>query len=208
MTVPPPQVLLFDLGGVLIDIDFQRILAAWAPYSRLSLEQLQQLFCNDLPYQRHERGEITASEYFAHIAQTLQLQAPVAQIEAGWNAIFQGEIAEAVQLVSSLRGTIPCHAFTNTNASHMACWMRLYPAVAQSFGRVFASHQIGLRKPERAAFEHICRELDVRPEAVLFFDDLAENVEAANAAGLRGVLVRHTGDIAAALADNHVDFVK
>ncbi len=199
-----PHILLFDLGGVVIDIDFKLALAAWAPYSRLSPAGLQQAFRNDLPYQRHERGEITGDEYFAHLAGTLQLDAPPAVIEAGWNAIFRSEISDAVQLVSSLRGAIPCHAFTNTNASHMACWMRLYPAVAQSFDTIFASHQLGLRKPERAAFAHICRELDVAPGAILFFDDLAENVEAARAAGLHGVLVRDTTDIAAALEAHQI----
>lgn len=199
MALQSPRILLFDLGGVLIDIDFNRALAVWAPYSRLPPEALQQAFRNDVPYQRHERGEITADEYFAHLAETLQLDAPPGLIESGWNAIFQGEISATLALVSSLRGTVPCHAFSNTNASHMACWVKLYPAVVQAFDRIFASHQIGLRKPERAAFDHICRELDVPPEAILFFDDLPDNVEAACAAGLHGVLVRSPNDIAAAL---------
>lgn len=195
----PPEALLFDLGGVLIDFDFQHALAAWAPYSRLPPEALRQAFRPDLAYERHERGEMTGAQYFAHVAQALQLEASAEQVEAGWNAIFKGEIAAARRLVTRLRDRIPCHAFTNTNASHMDCWMRLYPEVAQAFDRIFASHQIGLRKPEAAAFAHICRELDVPPHAILFFDDLPENVEAACAAGLRGVLVRETGDIIAAL---------
>jgi putative hydrolase of the HAD superfamily len=204
MIQQPPRVLLFDLGGVLIDIDFSLALAAWAPYSRLPLVELQQAFRIDVPYERHERGEIAAAAYFQHVADTLQLDATPAQIEAGWNAIFKGEITAARQLVSQLRGRIPCHAFSNTNASHMDCLTRLYPALADAFDTIFTSHQIGLRKPARAAFEHICRELATPPEAILFFDDLPENVEAANAAGLRGVHVRTTEDITAALRRNGI----
>ena len=199
-----PQILLFDLGNVLIDIDLNLVFAAWAPYSRLSHEQLRQTFRVDLPYQRHERGEITADAYFAHVAETLQLDATPAQIEAGWNAIFKGEISATRELVSRLRRHIPCHAFSNTNASHMACLTRLYPALAEALDTIFTSHEIGLRKPERAAFDHICQALDMPPHAILSFDDLPENVEAACAAGLRGVLVRAPDDIVAALAAHGV----
>jgi len=58
---------------------------------------------------------------------------------------------------------------------------------------------MGLRKPERPAFAYICRALALSPDAILFFDDSAVNVEAARAAGLRGVLVRTPQDVADAL---------
>ena len=54
----PPQALLFDLGGVLIEIDFARAFRAWQPISRLSLEEISWTFKFDAPYERHERGEI------------------------------------------------------------------------------------------------------------------------------------------------------
>jgi putative hydrolase of the HAD superfamily len=60
---------------------------------------------------------------------------------------------------------------------------------------VFSSHEIGRRKPERAAFEHIARVLDVPLGSILFVDDLPENVEGAQAAGLQAVLVRSPGDV-------------
>ena len=67
-----PEALLFDLGGVLIDIDFGRALNAWAPHSALSPRELRETFSHDLPYQRHERGEIDGAEYFRHLATTLR----------------------------------------------------------------------------------------------------------------------------------------
>src|SRR5262249_42098969 len=95
----------------------------------------------------------------------------------------------------------PCYAFTNTNATHMDAWSALYPAVLHAFDRVFASHEIGLRKPERAAFEHVCSELGLAPASILFFDDLPENVHGARAAGLEAILVRSPADVAAALRE-------
>lgn len=128
----------------------------------------------------------------------MQLTASSEQIEQGWNAIFVGEIQKTRELVESMQGMLPCYAFTNTNASHMAMWSELFPNVVGAFDRIFASHQMGLRKPERAAFDHICALTNIPAAKFLFFDDLSENVQAARDAGLQGVLVQSPDDVAAA----------
>ena len=199
MHIQAPQALLFDLGGVLVDIDFTGALRSWAAHSKLPFDELKRKYQFDSAYERHERGEISASEYFSHIAEVLELSATPAQVESGWNAIFMGEITTTRLLVEQARRQLPCYAFTNTNASHMANWSRLYPGVVSAFDKVYASHEIGLRKPERAAFEYICRDTALAPSSILFFDDLLDNVHAATAAGLQGVLVRSPDDVAAAL---------
>jgi putative hydrolase of the HAD superfamily len=108
-------------------------------------------------------------------------------------------MTETRALVERARQRLPCYAFTNTNASHMRRWSALYPQVVSSFDRIFASHLMGLRKPERAAFDHICCALALAPQSILFFDDSSANVQAARDAGLQGVLVRTPEDVADAL---------
>ena len=199
MPIETPQALLFDLGGVLVEIEFDRALRTWAPYSSLSIEELRQTFSFDLQYERHERGEISAAEYFDHLASSLKLSASRTEIENGWNSVFVGELSETRMMVEAVRGALPCYAFTNTNATHMAAWSALFPEVARAFDRVFASHEIGLRKPERIAFEHICQVIGVAAPSIVFFDDLPENVHAASEAGLQAVLVRSPEDVRRAL---------
>jgi FMN phosphatase YigB (HAD superfamily) len=199
MSPSQPQLLLFDLGGVLIDIDFNRVFRAWQPLSRLSFEQIQQRFRFDAAYEQHERGEIGAAQYFDHLASVLSLEPDHARILAGWNAIFIREIGETVEMVRAARARLPCHAFTNTNAVHQACWSELFPSVVDAVDGIFASHEMGCRKPERRAFEHIARATGVPLEAMLFFDDTLQNVEGAAAAGLRAVHVRSPADVRSAL---------
>lgn len=199
MTTHKIQALLFDLGGVLIDVDFNRVLEHWQPISRLPLEALKTAFSADVPYQQHERGEITAAQYFAHLAKTLQLQDDPAHITAGWNAIFGGEITETLSLVREARAHLPCYVFSNTNATHQAVWTALYPGLAQSFERIFVSSEMGYRKPERRAFEYVAQAMGVPLNAILFFDDHPDNVEGARAAGLQAVHVRGPVDVRAAL---------
>ncbi len=194
-----PEALLFDLGGVLVDIDFGRALEAWSAFSVLSQDELKHAFKLDAAHERLARGEITAREYFAHLRSTLKLSADLEEIERGWNAVFIGEIAQTRRLVERAHRSLPCYLFTNTNASHMTCWSAMCPRVVATIDRIFASHQMGLRKPERAAFDYICQALDTAPQSILFFDDLPENVQAGREAGLQSVLVRTPQDVADAL---------
>lgn len=199
MKLPQPESLLFDLGGVIIDIDFSRAFRAWQPISNLSFDKIAEKFKFDAQYERHERGEITAAEYFEHLRSTLSLSADDARILEGWNSIYIGEIAETVALLRSARKDLPCFAFTNTNAVHQEAWSTQFPAVVRLFGRIFSSHEIGRRKPEKEGFEHIGRALGVRLDSIMFFDDLIENVEGAQAAGLQAVHVRSPRDVRNAL---------
>jgi putative hydrolase of the HAD superfamily len=195
------KALLFDLGGVLIDVDFGRALNAWSAISPWSPSELRRMFRFDAKYECHERGEIEAHEYFLHLATKLQLSGSPEQIEEGWNSIYVQEFVEARLMVEAASRRLPCYAFTNTNASHMRTWSTRFPEVVSAFDRIFASHEMGLRKPERAAFQYICRSLVLPPESIIFFDDLPENVEGALDAGLRAVLVRGPDDVARVLRD-------
>ena len=193
------EALLFDLGGVVIDIDFERAFRGWQSISQLSLEEIKFAFKFDAPYERHERGEITAAGYFAHLRAVLKLQGSEARIAECWNSIFVGEIPETLEMIRSVRAVVPCYAFTNTNPTHQGAWTAVAPRLVQSFDRVFASHEIGLRKPEKRAFEYIAAAIGVSLPSILFFDDLPENVEGARAAGLKTVHVRGPGDVRDAL---------
>lgn len=194
-----PQALLFDLGGVLIDIDFDRALQAWQAHSKLPADELRRRFTFDAAYRQHERGEIDGVAYFAHLAARLELDADTAHIAEGWNAIFVGEIAQTHDWLRAAATRLPCHAFSNTNAVHMQAWTASFPAMVGLFGKVFVSHEMGCRKPERRGFDHIVHTLGVPAPNILFFDDLAENVAAAIDAGLQAVQVRSPADVGRAL---------
>lgn len=96
-------------------------------------------------------------------------------------------------------GRRPLYAFTNSNVTHQAGWSARYAEVLQIFRRVFVSCELGLRKPERAAFEAIASAIGVPLDRILFLDDTPANVEGARAIGMPGVLVRTAADVAQAL---------
>jgi len=194
------EALLFDLGGVLVEIDFERMFHHWQPLTTLSVAEMKSLFHFDAAYEKHERGEIGADTYFAHLRTLLKLEGSDEQIAAGWNAIFIAEISETLDAIRRINNTIPCYAFTNTNAAHQAAWSSMFPAVAPLFKRVFSSWQLGLRKPEQRAFAAVVAAIGVPADSILFFDDTLENIEEAKRAGLATVRVFSADDTQQALA--------
>lgn len=191
--------LLFDMGGVVIDVDFDRVFRRWTKQSPLPIEEIRRRFAQDAAYQQHERGEIDAAEYFAHLRDVLKLEGTDEDIALGWNAIYVGEITETLNDILAARDRLRCFALTNTNPTHQVAWMALFPRVVAAFHRVFVSSELGLRKPERAAFQAVADATGISPAAMLFFDDSIRNVEGARAAGLQAVLVRAPSDVRRAL---------
>ncbi len=193
--------LLFDMGGVVFEIDFDRALQAWSDWTILPIEEIRQRFKMDEAYERHERGEIGASEYFAHLRNVLELEATDSEIALGWNAIYLEEIADTVNCILVVKKKLPCFAFTNSNPTHQVFWMDAYPRAVASFHQIFVSSEMGLRKPDREAFEAISNATGIGLDTMLFFDDSEENINGARAAGMPAIHVKGHSDVKKALVD-------
>lgn len=189
------RALLFDLGGVIVDIDWDRAFAHWARHGEADAAVLRSRFTFDEPYERHERGEIDARAYYESLRLTLGVDVPHEVFDAGWKAIFPGLVAPTVALLRELEGRVPLYLFSNTNRAHQEEWSTRFADAMAPFDRVFTSCDIGARKPEREAFEHVAREIGLPLEAILFFDDTESNVLGARAAGMPAVHVRAPEDV-------------
>lgn len=194
------EALLFDLGGVLITINFDRVIRRWAEYSGTPFEALKPRFEHGEAYQQHERGEIDAASYYESLRKSLGIELPDAQWEDGWNQVFGPEIAPTVALLPRLAERVPLYLFSNTNFTHHEYWSKHYVEALRPFRRQFASCEMRLRKPEAASFEYVSREIGVPLENILFFDDTMVNVEGARRVGLPAVWVESTEDVRHAVA--------
>ena len=199
LNVPVIKCLLFDLGGVVIDVDFHRVFSAWAGTADVNVADLQSKFAFDEAYERHERGEISQVGYFDHLRTKLSIDLDDADFELGWNSIFGDEIRGMHELLRKAGQRFKLFAFTNTNACHQRYWQSQYRDVLRNFTQVFVSSQLGVRKPEPLAFATVCNHMGVAPESVLFFDDSELNVRGAIGSGLQGVRVCNISDVARAL---------
>lgn len=192
--------LLFDLGNVVIRIDFERVFARWAELAGCDAALLRERFSHDEPYRQHERDEIESATYFASLRRSLGVDLEDTQLLDGWNAVFVEEMPGMGALLARIAPKIPLYAFTNTNRAHAAHYTKRFAPLLVPFHKVFASYEMGLRKPEPAAFAHIAKEIGVPAPRILFFDDTLGNVEAAHACGLQAVHVTSDETVAATFA--------
>lgn len=190
-----PSVLLFDLGGVIVDFRGAEGMRA-AVSGAHSLE-----FCRDnwwrLPeLDSLERGQI-APEAFADafIRKWSLRMAPGAFVDAFKHWVV-GLYDGAPENLAALRGPYRLACLSNVNAAHWSRCVEL--GVPAMFDAHFLSHEMGLRKPEPEIYRRVAADLGVAPADILFFDDVAANVDAARACGLQAVMVT-AGDLRSAL---------
>ena len=199
LTPGSADALLFDLGRVVINVDFNRTLACWAGHAGCTLADLSGRFGPDETFRRHETGEVSDAEFFAALRKTLGVELSDAQFLEGWNAIFAGEMPDMNALLARASDKLPLYAFSNTNRPHIEHFSKAYADILGHFREIFLSSTIGLRKPDAAAYDHVVKAIGVPAQRIVFFDDLDENIEGARMRGLTAVHVTSPDDVARAL---------
>jgi putative hydrolase of the HAD superfamily len=193
------EAILFDLGNVVLEIDFRRTFDHWARHAGVEVTQLHRNWSLDDAYEAHERGHIDFETYIERLGDRLGIELPLTRWEEGWNELFIGPFESVQNRLGELAGSIPLYAFTNTNATHEVTWRGRYPQALSHFEEIFVSSSIGMRKPDREAYEWVADAMELAPSEILFLDDNAENVEGARAAGLQTVWVQREEDVVDAL---------
>ncbi|WP_455203868.1 HAD family hydrolase [Kaarinaea lacus] len=191
--------VVFDVGNVLVEIDFHRVFASWAHYAQCPQEQIAERYAHDHHYENHERGEISAREYFAALRENLDINISDEQFFEGWNQIFVGEVPTIRQLTSHYSTLFPIYAFSNSNETHKAVWISRYSQLLQPFKQVFVSCDIGKRKPDTDAYLHVADAIGTEPRRILFFDDSQQNIEGAQRVGMHAKKIDSVADMEAVL---------
>jgi putative hydrolase of the HAD superfamily len=196
---PSVDALLFDLGGVVIDIDWRRVFQAWAEAAQVPASRIAARFAFDAQYEAHERGTIDAAGYCAHLRGALGVALADEALLAGWNRLFVAPVPGMQTLLERLAGSYPLYAFSNTNRAHVAYWEPRYRGVLAPFRAVYCSCEIGARKPDAAAFQEVAQRIGAAPGRIGFFDDHPANVAGARNAGFLAEEVHSAADVREAL---------
>jgi HAD superfamily hydrolase (TIGR01509 family) len=184
----PVDLVLFDLGGVLIEVPGVRAMLELTGIA--SEEELWRRWLTCRWVRRFESGGCSETEFAAGVVADWQLElSPAAFLEAfqNWPS---GPLPGAAELVAQARASVATGCFSNTNALHWRNHIAAWP-LAGLFDHRFLSFELGLLKPDTAAFARVAALLEVPAERVLFLDDNAMNVTGAAAAGFQAV--RATG---------------
>ena len=183
--------IIFDLGGVLLNIDPKKTIEA---FGKLGMEQLvgdKGLSYDHEIFYLMEQGKITPEEFRNGVRELLPKEVSDEEIDAAWTAMLLDFPAIRVGLVKNLRKDFKIYLFSNTNAIHVAKYHSIFRnqhgfEVSTLFEKDFYSNEVGYRKPSAESYQEIIRLSGINPAESLFIDDSLQNVDAAIASGLNG----------------------
>lgn len=198
--------IVFDLGGVLIDLEPERTLRAFAELKKYSQtkdtnslatkeEEKSPISINDLVgggesewMQKYQVGEMTTEEFFSHVASGYHPSITKKQLEEAWCAMLLSLPKNRLEMLKRLREAgYQVLILSNTNEAHTAWVHRHFEEIGLKIGEhvdcVYYSNEIGLAKPDHACYEYVIQDANIRPNETLYIDDLEKNVKAGQLAG-------------------------
>lgn len=196
--------IIFDLGGVLLNISFEQAAAA---FRRLGVENFDSFYSKesaDHLFESLETGQVSDEEFLRRMQQYCMAGTGSRQVEEAWNAILLDFRENSVKHLDLLRRRYRIFLLSNTNSIHYSAFSRQF---IRDFGRPFDSlfekawysHAIGRRKPYPETFTWALADADLMAAETLFIDDAAANIAGAASTGMKtrllepGVFIEELG---------------
>ena len=181
--------IVFDLGGVLVDLDFKSAINGLQKAGFANVKEQLQAFDREGIFQKFELGEMTAEEFRSAIRENSTVTLTDEEVDALWNLMLLEIPREKLELILDLRGKYMVYLLSNTNSIHWdyvcknAFNYRGF-RVSDYFEETFLSYEMHLAKPDKAIFEKVLEEANLLPEETLFIDDSEANCKAASELGI------------------------
>ena len=198
------EAILFDLGKVLIDFNFETGVQALHSACSISRERFEQVLWDEAWIRRYERGEISTGEFHSYLCETAALNMDLSGFRKVWSSVFLPDLLVSEGLLATLKRKYPLILVSNTNEAHFE-FIRSRYRVVDYFDEHVLSYEVGSLKPDRKIFEYAIRVSGFRPEALFFTDDREENILMARELGIRGHQFRTEPGLIAALQQANVE---
>lgn len=197
MSTPSARIdwIIFDLGGVLIELDGPPISPT---NSRLSEAEIWQTWLHSPAVRRYESGQCDRQTFARLLIEEFQLTCSATELLKDFAAWPVGFFPETAALLDALKGQVQLACLSNTNELHWQRFSQESPVLSQ-LDEVFVSFAMGLMKPDQEIFHSAQRKLAVPPARVLFLDDNQANVDAAANFGWHSVRVKGIPDVISCL---------
>ncbi|MCO5259398.1 MAG: HAD family phosphatase [Crocinitomicaceae bacterium] len=181
--------ILFDLGGVIIDLDYNATVRAFQEMGHQQFNEIySQAVQTDL-FDRYEMGQLSSPHFINQLKGMMQIDYSPNQLVHAWNKMILRFRPEKLAFLETLRTTKTIGLLSNINDLHEDYVKRKLKDVSSKqledfFDYTFLSHRIGMRKPNEETFIYVCKQMGVQPHQVLFIDDSKQHIEGAKKVGL------------------------
>ncbi len=188
--------LIFDLGGVIINLDTHRTVTAFARLAGSSTAEIQSLMASPF-FLEYEKGLISDAAFRDAVRLALHAEVADAEIDAAWNAMLLDIPDAKFELLRALAPDFNIFLLSNTNEIHLRCFNQQVaqrtgaPSLAPFFRKTYYSHYLHMRKPDVAIYDFVLRDAGLHAPDTLFLDDNEHNLRGAEQIGIRTFHVPH-----------------
>lgn len=192
------KILLFDLGGVIINLNTQLTVQSFAKLAGRSEEDIEIAWRKEEVFKKYEVGEITDHDFREFLR--IWLKKPFlsdAELDNAWNAMILDLPKKRLDFLLQLKEKYQVLLLSNTNYIHMRCVNeRVYESSGEKdldrfFHHTYYSHLIGMRKPEPVVYHYIIKNHNITAEQLLFLDDSIINLKGAETVGIKTIEVKN-----------------
>ena len=184
--------ILFDLGGVILDIDIQATLKIFYELGfPAELMQYPDSMTTDLFF-NYQTGKTDTEEFRNEIRRVTGIQVKDEELDNAWNAMLIGVPQERTALLKVLSKRYNLYMLSNTSALHAPVFEKMYYDTAgismhDTFKKIYYSFEIGYSKPDHEAWKFVINDAGIRPEGTLFLDDSIQNIKASQELGFQAI---------------------
>ncbi len=194
------RTIIFDFGGVVIDIDYVRTIRKFKEYGVKDFEKRFSKATQDEFFQHLERGEVSKRDFLTKMRLVSGNRLTDEQIISAWDALIIGYSPGRIRLLQKIKPYYRLILLSNTNELHIEKALHLF---AQSydfefsslFDYVYWSYETGMRKPEPEIFQFVLDKHRLLPEETLFIDDSIQHIEGAKTLGIQAYHLKDNEDI-------------
>lgn len=198
--------IIFDFGGVIIRVDYNRIPATFREFGLEDFEKIYSKFHQTSLFDEFEKGTISTQQFRNRLREIAGITLTDEQIDRAWNSILIDIPKKNIDALLQLRKSYRLFLLSNTNSIHEKAFteimMRDYGrnVLEEVFEKIYFSHNLLMRKPGLEIFEKVLEENNLAAEETLFVDDSPQHIEGAKSAGLNTFFVEK-GKMVAEIAD-------
>lgn len=187
----PIKNIIFDLGGVLLDIDIGKTSAAFETLGINDFSGMYSLHKADALFDNLEKGLVSDPGFFNGIRNLSGLALTDSDIRTAWDALLIGFRTGSLTCLKQLQNRYRLYLLSNTNHIHYQAFQQMYKNQTgrtdfnDHFVKTYYSFREGLRKPEKEIYQLLLADAGLVAGESLFIDDLEKNIEAAAALGIQ-----------------------
>ncbi len=185
--------IIFDLGGVLLNIDYKLTEQAFIAAGIHNFPELYSQLSQTPVFDDFETGRISREAFVEAIQKIAGNSISTGQVVDAWSAMLQDFPVRRLQLLQQLRLYHDLVLLSNTNEIHEEAFNKILmdnrgiPNIGVFFDKVYFSHRVGMRKPDAEIFERILEDTGFKPADTLFIDDSPQHIEGAKALGIQTI---------------------